>query len=679
MPLPLFLGIGAAIAGLTGIGTGVYGAVKMKEAKDTMESAQNRHERNLSRFKQDEGSAIHVMDELGKLEMTIVASFTQFSDLIEKIQNRPEFASVSKEGAKPLKYNPEELKQASVGAGVLLGGMGGAAVGTAAGFAAAGATTAAVMALGTASTGTAIASLSGVAATNATLAALGGGAIAAGGGGIALGTTLLGASTLGVGLLVGGVIFSLTGSKLSDKADEAWGQMNRAEAEINKICIYLQELKSTASSYMAKLFAVNCIYTRYLSRLENIIEVQGKQDWKNFNVTEQKITENSVLLVSLLFNMCKIKLVEKGLSENDVNRVNIKDVAEQMTSADEVIKETITSIKGEGDMKKFVFEYMPVEEFGKCNNAPELLADISYPPVDASAFAIWAGDMPRKVIFSVTGTAAYILLGTSTVETDNGKVLYGHYIYALKEDPKTWSYFMFPQDQQLIEPSDSTVTFKLCSSDQLDNGSVPRMLCRIFSQGEISGTQLDLLSQIGIIPPQSVPVDEVDPTTAELSNHQSTKRFDPTDGKLVKTIPNSADFEGDIPELLIETDDDNNKYFKCKLPKFRTIHDVLKFADTARDALIKDFNEKTQNECYKSIPAILRAPKPYCTEEVNNNTGNSDDNSHIVHFKCDISEFDSEFDISMEVDNIDAILTRAWRARNAKKPAPVFWGTPVQK
>ena len=58
----------------------------------------------------------------------------------------------------------------------------------------------------------------------------------------------------------------------------------------------------------------------------------------DFNVTEQKVTENSVLLVSLLFNMCKIKLVEKGLSENDANRVNTKDVTEQMTSADEVIK-----------------------------------------------------------------------------------------------------------------------------------------------------------------------------------------------------------------------------------------------------------------------------------------------------------------------------------------------------
>ena len=74
------------------------------------------------------------------------------------------------------------LKKVSIGAGVLLGGLGGAAVGTAGGFAAAGATTSAVMALGTASTGTAIASLSGAAATNATLAALGGGAIAAGAG-----------------------------------------------------------------------------------------------------------------------------------------------------------------------------------------------------------------------------------------------------------------------------------------------------------------------------------------------------------------------------------------------------------------------------------------------------------------------------------------------------------------
>lgn len=48
---------------------------------------------------------------------------------------------------------------------------------------------------------------------------------------MALGSTILGATTLGVGLLVGGVIFSVTGSKLSDKADEAHSQMKKQKKQ----------------------------------------------------------------------------------------------------------------------------------------------------------------------------------------------------------------------------------------------------------------------------------------------------------------------------------------------------------------------------------------------------------------------------------------------------------------
>ena len=58
-------------------------------------------------------------------------------------------------------------------------------------YAAVTATTGLVGALGTASTGTAISTLSGAAASNATLAWLGGGALAAGGGGIVVGTAVL--------------------------------------------------------------------------------------------------------------------------------------------------------------------------------------------------------------------------------------------------------------------------------------------------------------------------------------------------------------------------------------------------------------------------------------------------------------------------------------------------------
>ena len=108
--------------------------------------------------------------------------------------------------------------------------LGSAAAGVAVGFAAAGGTTAAVMALGTASTGTAIASLSGVAATNATLAALGGG-------GIALGTTILGASTLGVGLLVGGIIFSVVGNGTTKKPMKHTVRLRRIKPRSTKYAI----------------------------------------------------------------------------------------------------------------------------------------------------------------------------------------------------------------------------------------------------------------------------------------------------------------------------------------------------------------------------------------------------------------------------------------------------------
>lgn len=260
MPLPLILGVGAAVAGVAGVGTGIHGASKMKKANDTVKEAEIRHKVNIERLEDTSNATNNAMDGLGELELKILNGFNEFSDTIEKIQNRPQFKEYNKEGVVLPKYDKAELKKVSVGAGVLLGGLGGAALGTAGGFAAAGATTSAVMALGTASTGTAIASLSGAAATNATLAALGGGAIAVGGGGIALGTTILSAATLGVGLLVGCVIFSATGTKLSDKAEEAYKQMKQAEQEINKACNYLMELKAISINYKESLIKVHNKY-----------------------------------------------------------------------------------------------------------------------------------------------------------------------------------------------------------------------------------------------------------------------------------------------------------------------------------------------------------------------------------------------------------------------------------
>lgn len=337
MPLPLFLGIGAAVAGAAGVGSGIHGAVKMKEANDTMKLADGRHKRNLAQFEAQSNETNRDMDELGKLELEILNSFEDFSDVFEKIQNRPEFKEYTKDGVQIPEYNGEKMKEVSIGAGVLLGGIGGAAVGTAGGFAAAGATTAAVMALGTASTGTAIASLSGAAATNATLAALGGGALAAGGGGMALGTAVLGAATLGVGLLVGGVIFNITGSSLSGKADEAYSQMKRAEAEMNRICKYMRELSQAATNYRMSLEKVNKVYTVHLRELKNLVNSAHKRDWNHFTEPEKVLAENTVLLVGLLYKMCKVQLVLQSETAGGMNRMNLAGIGKSMAEAEQFL------------------------------------------------------------------------------------------------------------------------------------------------------------------------------------------------------------------------------------------------------------------------------------------------------------------------------------------------------
>lgn len=338
MPLPLILGVAAGIAGAMGVGAGAHGAIKMKQANDIMKEAEARHNSNINKFENKSKSANVTMDKLGQLELTILKEFDDFSNTIEKIQNRPEFATYNRDGVTLPKYDKEELTKASVGAGVLLGGLGGAAIGTAGGFAAAGATTSAVMALGTASTGTAIATLSGAAATNATLAALGGGAIAAGGGGIALGTTILGATTLGVGLLVGGVIFSFTGKKISDKADEAYEQMEEAENTINKICRYLSSLESLAKKYTNSLSTVREKYRETFQAVSYAVNTEGKCDWNAFTAKEKLALENTVLLVGLLYKMCQVNLVIKAKDTDDINKINKKAVDQTMVDADKVLE-----------------------------------------------------------------------------------------------------------------------------------------------------------------------------------------------------------------------------------------------------------------------------------------------------------------------------------------------------
>lgn len=335
MPLPLIMIAGAAIAGATGVVNGASGAKKMIETKEDQKDIAKQHDRNSNNYEIRLSVATQAMDTLGETEMQVLADFTEFSDVIEKIENRPEFGEIIKDDFNLPDLSINEIKNVAVGAVAVVGGMGGVAAGTFGGFAAAGATTSAVMALGTASTGTAIASLSGAAATNATLAALGGGAIAAGGGGMALGTTVLGAATAGVGLMVGGIIFNITGNTLKKKTEEAKEAVEKETEEVNKVCCYLEELSNVATNYFEVVKAVKKIYDKHFARLQYTVLIDGKTDYHDFTDTDKLAYSNTVLLVGILYDLLKVNLV---IAEDDgLNEINMKALESSVDNASSFI------------------------------------------------------------------------------------------------------------------------------------------------------------------------------------------------------------------------------------------------------------------------------------------------------------------------------------------------------
>lgn len=338
MPIPIIIGVGSAIAAALGVGSGIHGVVKGKKANDIMKNIKERNQKNGEIFDERSKLANKAMDSLGELELNILNSFEEFSAAIEKIQNRPQFESCKIENVELPAYNQESFKEVSVGAGVLLGGLGGAAAGAAGGFAAAGAVSAAVLVCGTASTGTAIASLSGAAATNAALAALGGGAVAAGGGGMAVGSLVLGSVSAGAGILIGGIIFSLVGQKLSDKSEEAYRQMEETEETLKKIIGHLRNLEQTAIRYEDKLGKVNSIYQKCFRVVSNSVNQLQKTEWNVFDEQEKDAVQNSVLLAGLLYKMCQVNLVNKAESDTEINRMNQSEISQVLEAADTVLE-----------------------------------------------------------------------------------------------------------------------------------------------------------------------------------------------------------------------------------------------------------------------------------------------------------------------------------------------------
>ena len=178
------------------------------------------------------------------------------------------------------------------------------------------AVTSVVSATCAASTGTAISSLYGAAATNATLAWLGGGSLAAGGGGVAAGATVLAGikiAATGFGALIGAAM--IAGQIYSKKHTDAenyltevqkWRAKSMAACEIMKGVIKRSdELLSVTSRLEGRIIPA-------LDELEAIVPT-----FDPYNIEHKKISQRATMLVKAMSELAQTPLLDNAGNLND--------------------------------------------------------------------------------------------------------------------------------------------------------------------------------------------------------------------------------------------------------------------------------------------------------------------------------------------------------------------------
>ena len=115
--------------------------------------------------------------------------------------------------------------------------------------------------------------------------------------------------------------------------------MEKAVKTINKICEYLLNLRKMAGRYINSLEKVYALYGQNFQKVYNTVYTMGKVDWNEFTEEEKLATQNSVLLVGLLYKMCKVNLVKKAANEDEMNSVNKIEVESNMQHAQKVMND----------------------------------------------------------------------------------------------------------------------------------------------------------------------------------------------------------------------------------------------------------------------------------------------------------------------------------------------------
>lgn len=321
LPLvPLLIGVGAAAAGAYGVKKGSDAKAGFDTAKRIFRQAENKLDEADETLEEMRVKTNERLTILGATRIAVVEQcYIPFKKVLEGIKNieisqMPELKGIDVED------RLLELDRLSFSLPEIVSGVGAAgASGALTALAAYGGT----QMLAAASTGTAISTLSGAAATNATLAWLGGGSLAAGGFGMAGGMVVLGGVVAGPILAVGGAMLA---ASAETAVDDAKRNLAKAHAIYNEKMIAAKTTRAignAAHAIAGLIEQLSGVADELIAQIEKIRK--HKDDYQKFTQVEKAILANAFLCMGGISALVKAPLIK----ENGALDVAIRDVRDQ--------------------------------------------------------------------------------------------------------------------------------------------------------------------------------------------------------------------------------------------------------------------------------------------------------------------------------------------------------------
>ncbi len=282
-----------------------------EEIKTLLDEAQHTYDEATRKFENQKKATTNSLEKLGKIKvLSWSEGMDSFADAFGAFKNieinrksdlnmyfigcdeEPKQMLINIENASLTANEVAKAGFAAIGTGALVGvaAYGGA------------------MMFGSASTGTAIAALSGAAKTNATLAWFGGGAKAAGGLGMAGGKLVLAGIVI---LPILGIAAIIAGAKGKEKLAEAKkinAEAKNAASQMDVITTGMQGIESMSDNYSSFIKKFGKIFDPFINELTRIkndyrVDEDGFVDFDRLTLVEQKTLHLSWLMAQVYYHV----------------------------------------------------------------------------------------------------------------------------------------------------------------------------------------------------------------------------------------------------------------------------------------------------------------------------------------------------------------------------------------